>query len=453
MQLVSLACTHCGAQLPPRAPTGEVRCDYCGNVFRPADTRVAKTQHGMQLSPRQLKKIIAEAQREAKQQAKASRRQKRSRGSDLGKRIRRKVGLIVGFNMILGVGLAVGIPLATGQFSQCTRGVKELVAVTGITQRDGWDTVGGPPIAVTIAGDEALIGRIRAFGDNSNLFIDAYRARDGERIWRIGPLGTYSQAYRHIHFGVLADRVVVSDSRSQVAIHDLQTGALIRQKALTDRVEYLCVPPESADDPPTQVWLSVKDKRHQLLDVGTGDGTEARKKPKWCTPERRSDRRAKQGKAGKRQLKQAPKAKGFRASRLHIAGDLAVVSGIKSPGTAIPRALGFDPTSKEIRWDQAVPGIEPTSVREKSNEWDGLAGGRYVSTYGSGQDTWHLTALDARSGARLWDVTLRSLFSVDRLKGLTVTETHAFLVRMSSVEIFDANTGTLLATIGNETYD
>ncbi|MGB1277081.1 MAG: hypothetical protein ACPG77_15155, partial [Nannocystaceae bacterium] len=97
--------------------------------------------------------------------------------------------------------------------------------------------------------------------------------------------------------------------------------------------------------------------------------------------------------------------------------------------------------------------VDRSSVREDSNKAEGLAAGRFISIYGSGQDFWHLTALDAKTGARLWDTKLRPLFSVDQVDKVTVTATHVFVNRTSSLEVFDASSGKLLGTVGNETYD
>ena len=92
-------------------------------------------------------------------------------------------------------------------------------------------------------------------------------------------------------------------------------------------------------------------------------------------------------------------------------------------------------------------------MRERDNVQDALAAGRYFGTYGEGSETWHLFAFDARTGTRLWDHKLRGIFSVDWLYGVTATENHVFVVRMSTVEVHDASTGALKATIGHDTYD
>ena len=409
MEYLSFTCPHCGANLPPRAPTGDVSCDYCGNVFPASKPRAARTQQGALLSYDQLMRIVQEAQAEVERarrgEREAKREARRARGESgrrtrkaTGKRRSRRVRWFVAVNVVLVLAVGVGIPFVTGEFDGCTRSIEQIASVTGITERVGWNANGGPPIPVDIGGKQAFVGRTRVYNDNDNLYVEAYDSRTVERIWRIGPLGRYSQAYRTSHFAVLGDRVVVVDPRANVAIHDLESGQRLYHRPLTDRVAYICVPPESGDEPRTRVWLSLRDDRHQFFDVRTGAGQEGRK-PSWCLSPKVRARRAKRSKQG-RDL--APKVAGFRARRALVDGSAAVAAGVKRPGTAVPLAVGFDPASREVRWQTAVASMDMTSVRTRSAEWDALIGGRYISTYGTGQDFWHLTAIDATTGDRLW---------------------------------------------------
>ena len=82
-----------------------------------------------------------------------------------------------------------------------------------------------------------------------------------------------------------------------------------------------------------------------------------------------------------------------------------------------------------------------------------IAGGRVVVTYGAGQEDWYLASFDANTGSRVWETKLRPLFAVDSLNGLTVTDKYVLLGRTSSLEVFDATDGSLLGTVGKETYD
>jgi hypothetical protein len=95
-------------------------------------------------------------------------------------------------------------------------------------------------------------------------------------------------------------------------------------------------------------------------------------------------------------------------------------------------------------------------VRERagrSEAYDDLGGGRYLTVYGvgDGQDQrWRLAAFDARSGARRWDVALAPL-APDRIGPIRATAAHVYVSRTSSLDVFDAKTGDLVGTLGEET--
>jgi hypothetical protein len=123
---------------------------------------------------------------------------------------------------------------------------------------------------------------------------------------------------------------------------------------------------------------------------------------------------------------------------------------VKSPGTPIPYALGFSLKTRELSFQQVLPTVDPMTVR--GSEHAALTAGRYIAVYGVGSAGWHLTALDAKDGARLWDVALRSLFAVDHIEALVATAQFVYVNRTSSLDIYSASSGQLIGTVGNETY-
>ena len=62
MDLISVQCPHCGAALPPREPSGRYRCDYCQMGFRAGESRAAKTQAGVRVSPKDLDRLIRQVE-------------------------------------------------------------------------------------------------------------------------------------------------------------------------------------------------------------------------------------------------------------------------------------------------------------------------------------------------------------------------------------------------------
>lgn len=331
--------------------------------------------------------------------------------------------------------------------SQATQiaGVAEVPAIPELAQqaaagpRVTWDSVGGPPQLIDWGDSQGFLGRTREIRNGDQLYFDAFDADTVKRKWRIGPLGTYGQGYRHTHAQVLGERVVVSDHQAKLYIHNAGDGELLKQHNLSDRVKQLCVPKDSNGH---TLWVGQVDERSHMLDTKTGELAEA-PRPESC-PKHRHLRKPKLD---------VPKVDGFDAERVHRDGDIAVAAGTKSPGTAYPRAVGFDQATKKVLWDQEIAAVDRATVRENSNKAEGLADGRFISIYGSGQDFWHLTALDAATGARLWDTQLRPVFAVDRVDEVVVSGSYVFVTRTSSLEVFAAKTGKLLGTVGAETYD
>lgn len=426
MAIVSLDCPNCGAKLPPREDTGRTRCEYCGATFE-----TARAPHHPQLPNPTA--AAAPAVRSALM---------------LG------VGVSVAM-VLLGTVLFLG-SAPSGPAHIMPMAAEPLAAVSSVIMKSneadfGWDDNGGLPAVVVLDGKEHVLGRIR---DRSNgadqLHIAAFDAETGAERYRVGPLGSYSDGYRATHFAVLGDRLVVTDFRSTLKIHDLATGAVQKELPLTDRADRLCLTQESGDAP--QLYLAQVDEREFQVDPVAGALKDA-KLPKDCDDLDRLGREGDPRARRQDRLRRAPKVDGFEVRGVHLDGTLAVARGVKSPGTEYPMAVGFDPKTHDVRWKTPVAAVDLASVRENDNAQDVLAAGRYIATYGEGQEFWHLTAFDAQTGARLWDHKLRSIFAVDWIYGVVATGKNIYLVRMSSLEVHDAATGALKATIGAETYD
>jgi hypothetical protein len=309
-----------------------------------------------------------------------------------------------------------------------------------------WDEVGGPPVVTTIHGSEAIVGRLRDVGSGDQLFVGAFDGTTLAERWRTKPLGTYSDGYRATRFAVSGAHVAVSDFHSVVHVLDLETGGEQRVVTLTDKVESMCPQPQE------RVWLEQIDKRSVMLDLGTGQVTEAAKPP-GCLEEKDRFFAREVVRKGKPPL---PKIDGFEPTTPLETDGTLVVFGKKSPGTPTPMAIGLDPTTYAVRWRTPLPAVDLATVREASIYKDkmcAVCSDRFVGAYGEGQKKWHVTALDTRSGVRQWDVTLRPIFAVDWLYGIVCTSSRVYVVRMASVDVLDATTGKAIGTIGHETYE
>lgn len=426
MAVISLDCPNCGAKLSPDDSKRSASCQYCGASFQIART-IAQP-------PATSPPMYA-----------------RPTATPAAKPAGARMALVTALMMTaLSVGAAAYF--STRAQSGSMQAVKAVQAALGGQGSDFmWDSVGGPPVVVVLDGSEQILGRIRLRGGQDQLYIAMFAADSGAERYRVGPFGSYSDAYRSTHFAVLGERLLVTDYRGKLRLFALATGVPLEDIALTDRADKFCLVEKTGEEP--RLYLAQVDEREFLVDP-IAPALKAEKLPPACDADRfHHDRDGDPVAASEARLKLAPKVDGIKVSGVHRDGSLAVARGVKAPGTAYPMAFGFDPESREVRWNSPVPAVDLASVRERDNAQDTLAGGRYFATYGEGSEHWHLAAFDAQTGARLWDNKLRSIFAVDWLHGLSATDKHVFLVRMHTVEIYDAQTGALKTTLSADNYD
>ena len=300
-----------------------------------------------------------------------------------------------------------------------------------------WDDVGGPPQVVSLPSGEVVIGRVR--GDGDQLAIIAIDGKTGSLSWRSRPLGTYGEAYRDTRFAVVGARVVVSEVHSKLLILDAASGALQREVVLTDRVRLLCA------DGDAHAFAATVDGKDVSVDVAAGSATSG-KRPRVCANEIGFDRTA--------PSVQAPKVEGMQTHASFSDGQNGVIVGSKHPGTPVPMAAGFDPASLAVRWRSNLPSVDAVSVRDdRGGNLCALAGGRLFDVYGVGDKGWRLVALDAQSGAHVWETALPKIFAVDQVSAVRASATRVYVAHMSSLEIYDAASGKQVAIVGDETYE
>ncbi len=423
MQLVDLKCAQCGAALPPHPEGGVYRCGYCGHAYEPVPDP--------EPAPRVLQIEIHAPFAAAAPMAPARFQTARSSGGARG------VGCLV--PILVAAGIFVYFQTQRSPLTPVQVAARPASASFFPShERSFWDSVGGAPQGITISGAPAIVGRMR-MGSDDQLYVVAIRPSDLTLAWRYGPLGSYSQGYQATKFAVTGDRVVVSDYRSAVHILDAKSGTETSQARLTDRVERMCAAG------PSSVWIGTVDKHGTLLDTRTGTTREGARPATGCEDEW-SMRTKKTG-------KDAPKVAGFAARRTLVDGDIGVAGGGKSPGTEIPMAVGYDPKSGAQRWVTVLPTTDPSLVRAHSNTHDALATGIYVTNWGTGSKGWHISALEPRSGARLWDTELPKIFAVDSIDGIVASGGFVYVTRTSSLAILNGTNGKLVGAVGDETYD
>jgi outer membrane protein assembly factor BamB len=310
----------------------------------------------------------------------------------------------------------------------------------------GWDDVGGPPQVVTIEGQEHVLGRVRMRPDDQ-LRVTVFHSVDLKERWSTPDLGTYGDAYRAVHYQAGSGKLAVTDGKNHLRIFNLTTGKEEMSLPLSDRAQQIC-PLKNGQ----AIWIQLLDKRHVRFDLSSMKSSEAKRRPSQC-PKSKIQNRKRQPEGVKRSL--YPRLENFKAKRLFVDGEDAVVFGAKSPGTAIPVAAGFKKGTRKARWQKSVLQIPATSYRSPFFGFKaGLAGGRFATYYGVGSDDeWRAVALDARSGDLLWETKLKPIFAVDLISGIAVTPQYVYLVRTNSLDVLDAKSGKYVGSLGDENYD
>ena len=460
MERIHLDCPNCGAKLPAQSPSGQIKCAYCETKFHAAQARAAHTQGGESLDLHTVAASAGALQSEAHARWVGQAAAREIAGVRGGRSVA-KPGLVVGVVVVL-VLVFVGTRLFQSGLLSSLPGASDFPGAGDLTGGSGasdepegasdeyltYDTVGGPPQPVTIGGETAFVGRTRASHADDQLFIEAYDADTADRHWRIGPLGSYGDARREL-FAIHASRVFATDPSPSLRIHDLETGEELEKISLTDRVETICLPPEGKDK--DAIWIEQVDERTGLLDLEALRLNEAGR-PDWCPASRDSVVNLPSA-SNAVDSARAPAVDGMRIRKVFVEGDVGVALGVRDPGTPFPMVAGFDPETRALRYHNDLAADTPDQVRARSSELGALENGRFIANYGSGSDAWHVTAFDAETGARLWNTTLRPLFSIDPLDALVASGDHVFIMRQRSVEILSAEDGELLGTVGRESYE
>jgi hypothetical protein len=431
-------CPNCGAALDAGPVNRQLTCRYCGHSFAlPAPPPQAPP-------PRQ---IVVNIPKDFSREVAAA---------------RRVVSSIIAFAVFMAILMAFGGSMIAWRAASKAKNTA-LASLSGIPGMPDmalalakadflWDTVSGPPIPVAAgSGPESVIGRIRK-RPGDDLWIASFEGARFTQAWAVGPFGAYSQGYRSTFTAVVGRYVVVTDYRATIHAYDVATGKELHSLQLSDRVKQMC----SSPDGKPQVWIEQNDERTGIFDATTGT-TSAATRPAWCPNDWQSERSDCRGwlKRGApvahcRGPETAPKVSGFEALNVVQDGDIAVALGKKKPGTAVPLAVGFDPQTKAVRWQHPVPSGDLATAAESGTTgvMDALSDGRFVSPYETTPRGWHYTAFDARSGDRLWDIELQKVFGVDTPEGFSLSPSRLYVMRTSSVEIYDAKTGALLGTLG-----
>lgn len=424
-QVVLRECPNCAGVLPPVGDANQVKCEYCGlsfDVRRTVEQPKFEPPRPAPRPPRIKDRYVTPST------------PRRTNWTAI-------VLLALVSAAIAGVVLWNQVPSTAGP------GVVSNAVGVNFMGMVGFHAVNGDGI-------EDLVALVRTAGSGSGgdeVLVVAFDGASMREIWRAGPFGSYGQASQYTHAAVLGNRALVVDLRAQAHWYDLATGAPLTTLALPDRATDVC-----AVSSPTQVQLRLQNGRRIVLDAATGAA--APPGPivigaDTCVPP--GDLSVPQGppvflQAGALQAV-GPERSGNRIIVLEQDG-IRIAVGRRPAGIRVPAAVGLGPDGATPVWTAVIPTVDETKVAESGSDTllFGRGAGRLYAAYTlTGDNGARLAALDARTGARLWETQFTDWTDSPDLNAMRVGPNRILIEEFIEAAVFDAQTGALVARIAD----
>lgn len=418
VSLATLTCPRCGADVPVPPPgTLSVRCEYCGNdaqvidakkkeeppppvVPRPAPTRPANVEAA--IAYRELVRASA-----AKPKA----------SSAMPAVIAVMVLLLVGG----GIAFAV-VRSTTGSASFQWRSPVVLAQING----DGIDDFIG-----------AYASRNE---DDYPIYVAGFDGATNKELWRAGPYGKNASELKYV---VIGKTLVITDADAKAHLVDIANGTESASVALTDKADEICEPKDAKGT----AWIGTSDQKGTAIDLGTHVAHVA-PRPAGCAEHEYDCDHVHSAHDGCTEDDSSPKFEGFNPEFVLHQGDDVIAVGSRSPGTATPMAIAFNPADAKIRWQKPlVP--EPTTAWDPRLHAVDMLNGRLIVAYlAKDSKAGRLMALSTKTGAMIWDVPIPNTESVAEASDMTITQAKVYLPHWTYLEIFDVQTGAHVDTLG-----
>jgi hypothetical protein len=415
-------CTNCGGQLPPFVPGQTfVQCHFCGHR---AAVELPK--------PVVQERIVIVRQPQVGVAVPAV-----------------KVGGWIWLVILLPI-VGVILPIVLG-VSSAVKGAASSPFGGGA---EDFQWTGDAPFAAKINADatEDIVGHYRVLnsgkGKTTQEFIGGIDGVTLKRIWSAGPYVDGDDA-RGFKFAVIGNNVLVTDPKSVGHILDVTTGKETATIAMSDRADSICVEPTGKPE----AWIHVTDNEDLDVDF-TSKRTKKMARPPWCksTDFGIADIQCESGQYTKTSahcsgVDSSFKAPNFEGTKMLSDGTATVVVGKKSPGTGIPTAVGYDPKAKRILWQRPIPQSDATHVSDGLGLTD-MANGKLISQIQLSTGIYKLAALDAHSGAELWETEIPRSKDGSEADKMLITATRVYLPHWTWLDIFDVKTGAVIGTVG-----
>lgn len=423
-EVVVRKCPNCSGVLPPLGSSDQVTCEFCGFAF---DVKRTMMQPAAPPTP---------AAPPPSTYSPLARPMRPHFPGGVPVAPRRQANL-VGCIAVLGPLLAIAISGAVFFLQSSGSGVLSSVIEPAYTFDE---TVGFFQVNADGIEDVGMI--VRTVLANDELHLAMFDGATGRELWKVGDLGSYSQGYQYSHAAVGAGRVLLTDFRGQARLLDLASGAPIATLALPDRAKALC-----GGETPTQVRLTLQNGNPLVVDLAAGTAgppTVVNLADADACPRAPDLSIAQPGADGP----ELPVA-GLEGARGLAQGDLRVAVGRRASGVRVPMAVGLAADGQTPTWTAIVPAIPETMVKESGSDTlrFGMGGGRLYVAYSLTNEAARITALDARTGARLWDTEFRGWASSVDVDALHIGPNRLVVEQFGEAEIFDAATGALVRRV------
>jgi hypothetical protein len=417
-------CTNCGGQLPPFVPGKTfVQCHFCGhraNVDLPKP--VVRERVVIVRQPNAVNPPV-------------------------------KVSGLIWLAIVIPILLATIIPAIIAGTAASKSGTSSDSPFGGGAEDFQW--TGDAPFAAKINADatEDIVGHYRVLNSGKDKktqeFIGGIDGVTLKRIWSAGPYvdGDDSRGFK---FAVVGNNVLVTDPKSVGHILDVTTGKETATITMSDRADSICVEPTGKPE----AWIHVTDNEDLDVDF-TSKRTKKMARPAWCKSSSDiniGDIQCESGQFTKTSahcsgVDSSFKAPNFEGDKMLSDGTATVVVGKKSPGTGIPTAVGYDPKTKKILWQRPIPQSNATQVSDGLGLTD-MADGRLISQIQFSTGLYRLAALDARTGAELWETEIPRSKDGSAADVMLITASRVYLPHWTWLDIFDVKTGKVIGTVG-----
>jgi len=344
---------------------------------------------------------------------------------------------LVAVALVAALGVAVFVWSQTGPAAPGV--VTDAVGLT-FMETVGFHAVNGDAIE-----DVAVLAR----DASDQILLVVFDGASMREIWRAGPFGSYGQAFQYTKAAVVGNRVLVTDFRAQAHLYDLASGTPVATVPLPDRAKDVCRAAGA-----TQVELRLQNERRILLEGATGASAPAviDLGANSCVPvadlsiaevvDFLPPAAAPQGLGPERS-----------GERVHVlVGDgVRIAVGRRAAGIRVPMAAGLGPDGMSAVWSAVIPTVDEAQVQENgTNLLFRLGAGRLYVAYGlNGDKGARLAALDARTGARLWETSFTDWSDDPDLNVMHIGPNRILIEEFLEAAVFDASTGALLARIAS----